>query len=189
MRLPLTKVYRAFAEFDGVSTEQCERLLRRVRANGHWLMLLTPLGAMVAATGWIIGLLAVVGSLERQPAGWLLDDPSAVLAVGIIGATLFGAVGFLLVRDYALLLAMRREVRLVRCRKCKQSMLGLPVQTNSIGKHTPGDAWVRCPECGTRWDLLAIGLTPRDLIPFEQREVDDRVAQPGGDWFGKANRL
>lgn len=189
MRLPLTKVYRAFPEFDGVGTEQCERLVRRVRANGHWLLLLTPIGAIVAAVAWIAGLLALVGAFERQPAGRFLADPSTVLVVGIVGATLFGAVGFLLVRDYALLLAMRREIQQIRCRKCKQSMLGLPIHTNTIGKPTPGDAWVRCPECGSKWNLLAIGLTPRDLIPYEQREVDERVAQPGGDWFGKADRL
>lgn len=189
MRLPLTKVYRAFPEFDGVSTEQCERLLRRVSANGHWLMVMTPLGAMVAAMVWIAGLLAVVGSFQRQPAGRFMADPNAVLVVGIVGATLCGALGFLFVRDHALLLAMRREVRMVRCRKCKQSLLGLPIRTNSIGQHTPGDASVRCPECGTKWDLMAIGLTPRDLIPFEQREVDERMGTKGGDWFGRADRL
>lgn len=187
MRIPFTKPYRAFEEFDGVSRAECERFLRRSIGQMPWL-------------GWVVVGVFVLGTsgagfalftLYESAPGWhalFASDGGQNLAISawVALSVLSGAIAALLARDGAIFLGIRREIHRARCPKCRHSLLGLPIHApHSIGTPIPGDAWVRCAECGKRVDLLAHGLTPRDLIPFEMREVRLDVGQRGGDWFGR----
>ncbi len=192
MRIPFTKAYRAFEEFDGVSTEQCERHLRRVAGSMSWLPLVM-MAAGVLAGGAAVGVLVF---LYHTSPGWrapIEQDESAqtlALVVAVAFVVFVAAIGALLVRDYAIYRGIHREIHKARCPKCKQSLLGVPVRApHSAGLPTPGDAWVRCPECGKRHDLMQIGLTPRDLIPLEFREASPDLATKRGSWFGREHAI
>lgn len=175
MRIPGVKVWRAFAELDHLSDSECISICRRVivemapwRGRLPWLLGIVPLS--IAAV--------LCGSL-MQKAGMLTSnlEPVSFWAVGVAVAVMALAygLGVLLVRDLNLYLLIRRDLHRVRCRKCQQSLIGLKVIETALHPGTPGDARVRCPECGRMWTLLELGLSPRDLIPYEERAPDQRV--------------
>ncbi len=188
MRIPFTRPYRAFEEFDGVSTEECERHLRRVVGSIGWLPC-AMLGTGVLGGALAIAILAFVYETSPRWRQQIIDSESSqtVALVVAVAFVLFAlSLSMLLTRDYAIYRGIHREIHRARCPKCRQSLLGVPVRApHSAGKPTPGDAWVRCPECGKRYNLMEIGLTPRDLIPFEFREASPDIATKRGEWFGK----
>jgi hypothetical protein len=176
MRLPRIKVWRAFSEFDGMSDEQCWHALNQMAFTvGKWPIALKWLGGAVG-----IGIFAaanVFGGLDEFPRRWLPNDPGASdvmeAAWGILGGLVFGIVGVLLARDWVYYLLLRAAMKRRCCRKCGQSLMGVRIIDTSLYGE-PGKAKVRCPECGTLFVLLDIGLSPRDLIPFEgSRSLSD----------------
>lgn len=180
MRLARVKVWRAFRELDPIPDEECLRYIRRVRIMmPTWRRLLPVPAGILGAAAWI----ALCWSIERSVPvlGWIHDRSYYVAAVGasvwIGGAVLAAGLAGLAVRDGLLLLALREEIHRARCPKCKQSFAGLPIRYQSLNPQQPGDARVRCPECGREWVLLDIGLTVRDLVPFEQRAMPSDVAK------------
>jgi hypothetical protein len=107
-----------------------------------------------------------------------------------VAVVLTGLLAGLLARDVVLLHLLRREVHKARCPGCRQSLMGLPITFRSLGPPEPGDAKVRCPECGRQWVLFDIGLTPQDLVPWEMRGVPKdygKVRRAGARaWHGRA---
>jgi len=100
---------------------------------------------------------------------WLLVTlvVSTVLATGLT---------YLLFRDLALWIGIRREIHRSNCPKCGQSLTGLRIRSVGLG-YDPANRFVRCTECGTEFCMLDIGVTPRDLVPFEQRAADPRIGR------------
>lgn len=186
MRLPLTKIYRAFPELSHLPDEECERVLRRVRLGRR-----TPVVAYVAAAVVGVGVwLVVLWELLRR-SGIGVPDLDAeferltvVSAIALGGSAAAAGLAVLLARDLLLWRAVRAHIHRARCPKCRQSLLGLPVQQITIGPPLPGEAWVRCTECGRKLVLMDLGLTPLDLVPWEQREVPGDFARVrhGGAW-------
>ncbi len=156
MRIPLHQTYRAFRELDGFSDEQCEQWVRRVRAQGGGgrlvasgclaALLMVPIACMTCFA--LLGLLISMVSMDDDAVGVV---STVVFLSGTAGAS---GITFFLVRDHLLIRAIRNRVLLVRCPRCRYSLLGL--------RHE--DGFVLCPECGTRHELAAIGLSPADLI-------------------------
>lgn len=180
MRVPFTKPYRALPEFDGVSLEQCERVLDRVRDDTPNLYGVRTILAFSAAALWLAAVTATLLASGSDPLRVVISPAADPFRFGllVIGPVLAASLADWLIRDQLLWRAMLREVGRVRCRKCRQSLLGLPVESRAIGAPDPADAQVRCPECGRVWKLLDIGLSVRDLIPFEQRDVRPDFATP-----------
>jgi DNA-directed RNA polymerase subunit RPC12/RpoP len=176
VRLPFFKPYRMFDEFDHLSDAECERYVRDAYINADTLtarlpVILTVLAAMAWFGGWPAAL-ATLAVRDYVPVPRSLEG-MLVAYVGL--GVLFCGLVFLVTRDAGVVLGIRRELRRALCRKCGQSLMGVPI--NSVGvDHDPAKQSVRCPECGRRWMLLEMGLTPRDLIPFEQRALDPSVA-------------
>jgi hypothetical protein len=171
MRLPFTKVYRAFPEFDSLPDEECERYVRHVRVHQRLQFQLIPvITTVVLAIAWPIVWAEL--SYEHQLDRYIPLPDSYDGRVLLLGVTsiLVPALAGLLLRDMALWLGVRDEVNRARCPKCRQSLLGVPVQEVGLGGD-PAKRFIRCPECGRKFMLLDIGITPRDLIPFEQRAV------------------
>jgi len=171
MRLPFTKVYRAFAEFDSLSDEECERYVRHVRAQQRWQYQVLPvLTAIVLVLVWPVAWTQL--SRQFTLSDWIPLPNSQDARVVLLGVTtvLVPALAGLVLRDLALWWGVRDEVNRARCPKCHQSLLGVPVQEIGLGGD-PAKRFIRCPECGRKYMLLDIGITPRDLIPFEQRAV------------------
>lgn len=185
MRLPFTRPDLAFPELDGASEQQRRRLLAKARRSIDWRILLRALGPTLALLVWLV--LLALGTLSILPA--LGAKPSAAHAIThpertpagvalLIGAGVGAALGVALWRDSLIYRALRAEIVRTRCRKCGHSLLGLPVHSSrGVGAPDPADAGVRCAECGRRIRLLDAGLTPRDLIPFEQRDVPRNFAR------------
>lgn len=185
MRLPFSKPYRAFPEFDAMSDEECSAFVRRAFVHRPWLTLRLPivLGVLLL----ILWPTLVLVLLEHVPSvrNYIpMPRSTEGVLIWVVVTTVLLAVGLpLLVRDLGVYLGLSDEVHRARCRKCKQSLVGVPVQ--SIGAEPdPAKQFIRCPECGKRFVLMEIGLTPRDLVPFEQRGVpaDFAKKRPPSAW-------
>lgn len=164
MRLPLSKVYRAFPELDRFSDEQCERWQRL--ANQYWPW--KQVGVICAAIAafplvWTITMVLVtlVGNasgfrpLDHLPGPFGLIVLMLVLAVPI----LIAAVVSFLIRDWWARRCLRRFIDDRVC-ACGYSLLGLPEV-----KHE-NHVVVNCPECGTQhWLNTRTSFTvPRERV-------------------------
>jgi len=168
MRLITTKVYRAFPPLDGVSDDECMTYVRRVCANYTSLQAVTPL-----VVGALLLIAIPAGWLTLEYFGWekywpLITSFEARLVLMVLFSVAFAAICGLLVRDLVLYFALRGELNRASCRKCGHCLLGLP--TTLIGlEPDPANTFVRCPECGKKYCMLDLGLSARDLTPFEHR--------------------
>lgn len=173
MRLPFRKPWRAFEEFDALSDEECRRLLRDASTQRRMFVSVLPaLAAMLAGGAWIV---FVPVALRNGWVGvWMVPSTSAGRVVAMVVSTvLVVSAAALGSRDWALRRTLRREIDRVRCPRCDQSLAGLRIEYTGLDPHAPGATWVRCPECGRKWVLMDIGLTARDLVPWEQRGVPE----------------
>ncbi len=175
MRIPGIRVWRAFSELDHLSDSECISICRRV---------VVEMPTWRGRLPWVVGIVPLIGSamlcgVLMHKAGLLTKNfdqiPFWVLGTVVVVVGLSYAFGVLLARDINLYLLIRNDLHRVRCRKCQQSLIGLKVIETALHPGTPGDARVRCPECGRMWTLLELGLSPRDLIPYEERAPDQKV--------------
>lgn len=177
MRLPFSKPWRAFAEFDGVPDGDCRRYVADACVNQPWLTARLPLlCAGLALIAW--------------PAAWILADEflpvrkfvplpgrgDGLLVWYVVTTVLVAAGAGLVLRDLGVYFALKRELRRVECPKCGQNLMGVPLQRIGVDPD-PMNQFIRCPECGKKYVLMELGLTPRDLVPYEQRVVDARVGR------------
>jgi hypothetical protein len=164
MRLPLSKVYRAFPELDRFNDAQCQEYVRKVRkrfrrgrrridvirAAG---LLLLGAGSLVLTsfliTGNMSGLPFHEGLFARYP--FLGASAMAVCTAVPALAFYFGVDHVWLRRRIA------AHMRDIRCVECGYALLGLSVK----------DGVVTCPECGERVDLAMLGLTAADVMGVE----------------------
>lgn len=178
MRVPFSKPYRAFSEFDGMSDEDCRRYVQRAFVHRPWLTLRLPLLAgILTLLAWPAAILVVSEFLPGVRAYFPLPRSTEWMIVFLAVTTVPLALGLpLLIRDLGIYLGLRDEINRARCPKCRQSLAGIPIQR--IGEDPdPAKQFIRCPECGKKFVLMDIGLTPRDLVPFEQRGVPPDFAR------------
>lgn len=156
VRVPISKVYRAFPELDPFDDEQCElfvhqatsgSLRRRAVGLGYKLLALV---VGLATWAFVFAMAAAMLSALRLPQ--TLIDVLGVL--GAAGFVFVPALAALVARDQWLRRTVKARLVSARCPGCEYSLLGLPVQ----------DGRVACPECGEQLHLERMGLTPRDLI-------------------------
>lgn len=172
MRFPLFKPWRAFKDLDDLSDSECEAVVRDA--------LLTS-GAHAETAPWLLGGITVVVwpvgilvAMQYVTLSRYVPIPANATLASIellVTTMLAGACAAFLSRDVLLYLSIRRYLARASCPMCGQPLHGLPIQ--SLGSEpNPANQFVRCAECGKRHNLLEIGLTPRDLVPLEQRRVD-----------------
>lgn len=160
MRIPFSKVHRAFPELDVFSDAECRtfvQLAQRERAVG---LLGTAMGAVVASIGsgsfaaYVVwkSLKEWLGDPDLRPTNDVLFGILFVLTTfaGIFAAAFVG----LLIRDFWIRWAISSRLRIARCGRCTYSLLGLSVI----------DDRVQCPECGDSTRLSDRGLTPADIL-------------------------
>jgi hypothetical protein len=169
MRLPRAKPWRAFEAFDHIPEEECLRLVRQMIANlPRWVGLLPWLAGALAFIGVPVAL--VVLAQLPSTTGWIPSlgstqaDGIALVILGVLST----ALAALATRDVIILVGLRRMLRKASCPKCGYSLVGVKLTTRGVDPD-PAKTEVKCPECGRRWVLLDIGLTPRDLISWEER--------------------
>jgi hypothetical protein len=162
MRIPYSKIYRAFPELDQFSDGQCEVYVARTRARRSGSRDVMILGAGAAGVGMAIAMAVVTGVVIVPLAGALgvrvrreyeLPMEMAVVGVHVVAA----CIAAMLVRDAWLRRAIRACIDAARCPKCDYSLLGLPVRAGEV----------KCPECGAGCDLVAMGLGAEDLLSPE----------------------
>jgi hypothetical protein len=165
MRIPLSKVYRAFRELDQFTDEQCQgyvaRAMQKRRASmGGFVfagVFLCPAVFTLSMVATLAGQDAALGSSARI---WILrhwlDVPIeyAAKVVPFVAATLVA----LVLRDVWLRSAIRKELNRSTCPRCEYQLLGLPVQSGQV----------MCPECGHRTRIDLLGLRPEDLAMPDQ---------------------
>ncbi len=143
MRIPGTKVYRAFPEFDRFTEEQCRRLLA---ADGQLDRTRLTRELKVCGLGSIVTIVAGVGL------GWVLEQlkPALARSPSLAPVADGAALAVLLLLVFGLMLGLRewllrRQLRTILrgktdCQKCGYPLLGLAIQP---------DRTALCPECGT----------------------------------------
>ncbi len=184
MRLPFGKVWRAFPEFDNYSDAECRHIVAAAKINRPWLTIGVP---RIVLIGLLIGwpVYWVVGVLYFNVHRWapVPADDGIALVVLAVTTVMVALVMRLLVRDLCLAWALKVEIDRAACRKCGQSMQGVPVREVGLGGD-PSKRFVRCPECGKEWNLLESGITPRDLVPWEARGIpkDFGKVRRGAAW-------
>ncbi|HYE62725.1 MAG TPA: hypothetical protein VD997_12085 [Phycisphaerales bacterium] len=162
MRLPGSKIWRAFPELDRFSDEQCERFVLRAKQEHGWGKVWTLAGAVLLlaiAVPVLVVLMEAAWSLAER---WVLRSAPGVydavmstagraaLAFAIVLACLLV---LLLARDLWLRRTVSRRIRRTACAGCGYPMLGL----------TPDRGVVTCPECNRAFFLDDAGLSEEDL--------------------------
>lgn len=191
MRLPFFKVYRAFRELDYLPDAECQRVVRLARAKrSAWLEGAPWLLATLSLIAWPLTWMLLIDQFGAARVGRYVPLPTeGELAFLILAAStvLFAAFIRFASRDLLLWHALRAEIELAKCPKCEQSLLGVRIQYVGLDIGVPGKSFVRCPECGRNHNLLELGLTPRDLIPYELREMRPDVGQIRYPGFSRAS--
>ncbi len=146
MRLPRSKVYRAFPELDRFSEEQCERfmgVLRTGLVRRVWRIAVQVAAALTATTLVYVAVLGAVAGAEAL--GWNVHIPRSepgwyTFCVLFLLATLgTGAAAWLFTKDRLVRRQIRRVIRTRgSCAACGYVLAGLPVASSMA---------VKCPEC------------------------------------------
>lgn len=161
MRLPFSRIYRAFPELDAFDDAECERFVLRARSHRRDLVM-WPVGVGCAGSiVWVAGVIPCTMYVTRQLFPRQVEfDPSPFELIGLVAVgALVVLLGSMLLRDRLLIRAIRGRVDLAACPSCRHSLLGLPLLDGGERET------VRCPECGSAVLLDEIGLSHGDLIP------------------------
>lgn len=146
MRMPMSKIYRAFPELDRFNDEQCERFVEKANRWQDAVFQNILLGAFL-----FIGLFVIIPvvwiTVHALVLVFIPDDlryryNASTLFMAIKLTVEFGGlfIGMLLMRDQLLLARIRKVLaRSSHCIKCDYSLLGLPVSSHNT---------IKCPECG-----------------------------------------
>lgn len=164
MRMPLSRIYRAFPEFDPFPDSECERYIRSAYTRARLRIGCVPLVVLaVSLPLYVVVLSALAAGLRYAGIEAPFDNLIVpVLLVGSVAAV--PAVLALLSRDIVLRRVLKDRLRTARCPNCGFSLLGLPV----------ADGATKCPECGTRIVLSTHSLTAQDL----EIRRDSEAARP-----------
>ena len=168
MRIPKSKIYRAFPELDEFSDAQCERFMQRIEVSGFRKGV--PLVAFLIVFG-LSGLLVIILSVSILDAYYyeLIRSGNEFVKVLLIltGMLLFLPVppmSGLLARDVLLRrnleLVINEKLERIRCLDCRYVLIG----------QIPENGKVTCSECGRVHLLSRLGIVADDLIP---PEMDD----------------
>jgi DNA-directed RNA polymerase subunit RPC12/RpoP len=160
MRLPLTKVYRAFPELDRFTDEQCREYVKHVHLRFPWsrwmyAALANVVAFVVAALAfWSVAWVTLRPSVTMMPGFRFVDHP--LMCSALLAALSLGPASLLRywIRHRWLRRRLRECIAEARCANCRYPLLGLAVR----------DGAVLCPECGERVVLADFGLTPADLL-------------------------
>ncbi len=166
MRLPLSKIYRAFPELDRFEDARCESFVHGAKRQ-HWAsglviaFLFVPALFVSVIVASVITMLVFERALDFAATKGI--NESAIVAAGSLLGIAVAAVPPVFVlraRDRWLRWAIARHINHARC-FCGYSLLGLTIE----------DGAVQCPECGERIVLADRGLTPDMLLAGELEEA------------------
>ncbi len=161
MRIPFSKVYRAFPEFDPFPDEECERYVRYAYRQARFRIGCIPAVVVVGAFVLWIPIVILMSTLLK-PFIQIGTSGEWIFILLFVSTFLFPALLGLVTRDKVLLRILHDRIRNARCPECQFSLLGLPVK----------EGIARCPECGCDIVLRLHNLTPEDLLIRRAGEKD-----------------
>ncbi|HRJ49720.1 MAG: hypothetical protein KF787_10765 [Phycisphaeraceae bacterium] len=156
MRLPLSKIYRAFPELDSFTDDQCVRYVAAAR-KGWPSRLLAALACLGTLLLTIITLGIVVGLAME------MDSHPLLMAAVLFAIFPSGVLAAMIVRDAFLRAWLRRRILNATCGGCGYSLLGLSASMSQAG------LILRCPECGGENELAQRGLTVAEVGALAMR--------------------
>ncbi len=144
MRIPLSRVWRAFPELDRFTNEQCARFVRAACRTGrrhvHHAALLVLFLLFVVASVLLAAGIAHVFERLWAPSSRGARVANVVLVVLMLAIVALPPLLVMLIRDRLLLRRIRRVLRTRgACPGCRYTLVGLPVSAALA---------VVCPECG-----------------------------------------
>lgn len=176
MRLPLSKIHRAFPELDPFTDEQCARYVASARKS-HFLRRLATAACCLAAMVLVSVAAAIAAAVTMHVAervGAPLRDPHPLLvALMLLLIFLSGAVAAMIVRDSFLRAWIRQKILKATCMTCGYTLLGLPAS-----QATPGGMTIQCPECGGENELAGRGMTIEEVQSLAAPATRDPPANP-----------
>jgi len=157
MRLPFSKVYRAFSELDRFDDLACRSYVREAARRMPIADLSVKAAALAAARFLLFaGVLAGANLAMR-----LTFRPAASAAALVWGLCLFpGPLVGAFIRDRWVRSQLRLVLRQASCPACGYSLLGLVPRPGP----PPEGEFVVCPECGECSGLASRGLTRASLM-------------------------
>ncbi len=161
MRIPLSKIYRAFPEFDPFPDDECERYLRYAYRRARLRIGCIPV-LVFAATLVMCATIFILTVVALGRAGVRPSEPGVVFLLAIIGIVAVPSMIALITRDRILFRVLHDRIKNARCPGCEFSLLGLPIVAGAA----------RCPECGFNVVLREHNLTPEDLLIRRVGETD-----------------
>jgi hypothetical protein len=174
MRIPTSKIYRAFPEFDRFDDATCERYIRAMSSvPGRFLRRWTErvLWSIAHVVTVLVGFVAVGIAIAKLFGVSSTVSDSLVLLVSAVSMFLACTGGPLLVlvlRDVVLRRRIAAQLTLTKCPACRYNLLGVPL-TDSLptdeANHAEGpSAGIICPECGFVTRLADIAPETADAI-------------------------
>lgn len=150
MRIPFTRIYRAFPELDRFSDEQCRRFVRAAcRTGARRFVHRAALGALLLVLYVVTSPLAglCMDLAERSLGPRTPREALSFLAsvTGLIAVLAAPVLLTFLVRDHLLIRRIRDILQAGGvCPACRYSLIGLPVSESNI---------IVCPECGSPYEV------------------------------------
>ncbi len=149
MRLPLSKVWRAFPELDRFDDARCQRYVREAKRESRRSGLLVAALIPLSVFAWMVSVAIAIAIMDMLNSGGVGPGGlGTIVALALyVGTPFVLMLVFLLARDRWLHGAIRSRLNIARCLGCSYSLLGLaPIESES-GSH------VICPECGKTGEL------------------------------------
>ncbi len=164
MRLPVSKIYRAFPELDRFSDAECDRFVQLAVKDRPFQTALVTIGilalltiAMVGGLTFFLGLFSVLDTYAKPLRQLDMWPAAQILLIAVVLTALVYLAAFL-PRDKWIRSVIANRLRSTRCLSCNYSLLGLDIR----------QGMVECPECGCRSSIADRGLTAEDLLATDQ---------------------
>lgn len=183
MRIPISKVWRAFPEFDAFTDAECAIYVRQAKKRKRATLSSAVLGGlfvgMPLGTAVAVGGVALVNFITDRVNKSTVDPPWVFwveIAAAVILAFAWGLIGLmspLIARDITLRRIMRRQLTSLAC-GCGYSLLGqTPFRDDEFGEA------VRCPECGVRVPVGGEHGLRRESLMVTVRDGEASTSEPG----------
>ena len=135
MRLPMSKVYRAFPELDRFDDAACRAFVADVSRRHWWSALRTAIFSVIVAVLLALGgLFVIVSEMSQRPNTLTQVGELIGLVAVFVGPIVFG----MAMRDWWLRRRLQERIDASRCFACNYSLVGMPAAAEGVC----------CPECG-----------------------------------------
>lgn len=176
MRLPFSKLARAFPELDSFTDTQCERFIWLAQVRQPARMAVSTCIALLVVFGIIGGGFILLDRAEAHFSRFFNRVHTAVYALLVAAPFVMAVIAGLSIRDYCIRRLVRRRITSMRCTDCSYGLLGL-----TPGKAQDGQDAIKCPECGFVNHLHSRGVSNAEFLALSHGEPPTPVHEPDAE--------